>query len=86
MLDWHTKGLTGPVRQQRQCSVCWALLATGVIEPAMAIKKRDALPPPECKARLALGHCMDNLKLVVPLGEQDLINCTSGLRRGVKAS
>jgi hypothetical protein len=74
--DWHARGLTGPVRQQGQCGACWAFSAVGAIESAMAIKKYDALSPPE---RLSSDG---GLGLVVPLSEQDLIDCDMRFEKG----
>ncbi len=63
--------------------MCWALLAIDAIELAMAIKKCDALPPsPKHKARLTSGHCADNLKLVLLLSKQDLIDCDLHYKKG----
>jgi C1A family cysteine protease len=81
---WHTKGLTGPMRQQGQCGACWAFLLVGAIESAMAIKKYRMLPLSERKERLAARPCTGNLGLVVPLSKQDLINCNLQFEKGCK--
>ncbi|KAL3766742.1 hypothetical protein ACHAW5_008796 [Stephanodiscus triporus] len=78
--DWHAEGLTGPVRQQGQCGACWAFSAIGAIESAMAIKKYRALPPPEREA--LAGRSSGDLGLVVPLSEQDLIDCDLRFEKG----
>jgi len=77
--DWHGKGLMGPIRNQGKCGACWAFSAVGSIESAMAIDKFNVMTPNEQaqfleKDGLAVGLTND-LGLVVPLSEQNLIDC-----------
>ncbi|KAL3815343.1 hypothetical protein ACHAXA_002127 [Cyclostephanos tholiformis] len=83
--DWHAMGLIGPIRQQGQCGACWAFSAIGAIESAMAIKKyNNADVPPDgpvvsSSSRAGAGS---DLGLVVPLSEQELIDCDMRFEKG----
>jgi len=77
--DWHAAGFMGPVRNQGLCGACWAFSAAGAIEAAMAIEKFNGMSPDE-RTKLAAGPAGDggltsDLDLVVPLSEQDMIDC-----------
>ena len=67
-VDWAALGLLGPIRNQGLCGACWAFSAIGSIESAMAIAKFNQMTPSE---QLVGGQ----LGLVVPLSEQNLIDC-----------
>lgn len=80
--DWHEIGLMGPVRNQGICGACWAFSAIGSIESAMAIIKYNDMTPNEQAELLAARgqgeggvNVGNDLGLVVPLSEQDMIDC-----------
>lgn len=76
-VDWQEEGLLGPVRNQGICGACYAFAAIGAIESAMAIEKYAKLTPDEReKVRLS------KLGMVVPLSEQDLIDCDTKFENG----
>ncbi len=79
-VDWHAKGLLGPVRNQGICGACWAFAAIGSIESAMAIDKFNRMTPAQ-REELLLTNGSD-LGLVVPLSEQNLIDCDTRLEIG----
>jgi C1A family cysteine protease len=72
-LDWGTKGLLGPIRNQGPCGACWAFSTIGSVEAAMAIEKFKSLPSPLDPT---------NLGLVTPLSEQELIDCDTRFEHG----
>ena len=37
-LDWRTRGVINPIRDQGMCGSCWAFAATSVLEAAYAIE------------------------------------------------
>ena len=42
-MDWRTKGVTTPVKNQGGCGSCWAFSATEVFESAVAIQTGSLL-------------------------------------------
>mmetsp|Transcript_11466 Transcript_11466/g.26904 ORF Transcript_11466/g.26904 Transcript_11466/m.26904 type:complete len:334 (+) Transcript_11466:153-1154(+) len=89
-IDWHFKGLIGPVRNQGLCGACWAFSAIGSIESSMAIDKFNDMTPDEQRAlseskmsAVSGETLVDNdLGLVVPLSEQNLIDCDTLREKG----
>ena len=91
-VDWHFKGLMGPIRNQGLCGACWAFSAVGSIESSMAIDKFNDMTPDEQRAlsegRMSAadsgGATMlgNDLGLVVPLSEQNLIDCDTLREKG----
>ena len=79
-VDWHAKGLLGPIRNQGICGACWAFAAIGSIESAMAIDKFHQMTPAQ-REELLLTNGSD-LGLVVPLSEQNLIDCDTRFEKG----
>ncbi|XP_028025496.1 cathepsin O-like [Bombyx mandarina] len=43
-VDWRTKGVIGPVRDQGLCGACWAFSTVGTIESMQAIKTGTLMP------------------------------------------
>ncbi|EJK71217.1 hypothetical protein THAOC_07365 [Thalassiosira oceanica] len=89
-IDWHFKGLMGPVRNQGLCGACWAFSAIGSIESSMAIDKFNDMTPDEQRAlseskmSAVSGEALvdNDLGLVVPLSEQNLIDCDTLREKG----
>ena len=89
-IDWHLKGLLGPIRNQGLCGACWAFAAIGSIESSMAIDKFNDMTPDEQRALSeskmsdASGEKLveNDLGLVVPLSEQNLIDCDTTMEKG----
>jgi hypothetical protein len=79
--DWASMGLLGPIRNQGLCGACWAFSAVGSIESAMAIRKYNSMTPDEQSEEPDLvdvdskGSVEETLGLVIPLSEQNLIDC-----------
>merc|ERR1719232_481968 len=79
-IDWQDIGVMGPVRNQGKCGACWAFSAVGAIESAMAIDKYHSMTPAEEQGGApSLGS---DLGLVVPLSEQDMIDCDTAQEKG----
>ena len=80
-VDWTAKGLLGPIRNQGLCGACWAFSAVGSIESAMAIAKYNKMTPSQQGEEWDLadvdtnGRVTEELGLVIPLSEQNLIDC-----------
>jgi C1A family cysteine protease len=87
-VDWAALGLCGPLRNQGLCGACWAFSAIGSIESAMAIKKYNAMTPQERGEDWDLvgvdskGRITEELGLVIPLSEQNLIDCDTVNQQG----
>ena len=81
-VDWHVKGLLGPIRNQGICGACWAFAAIGSIESAMAIDKYNQMEPTEREKLLVHLKNGSDLGLVIPLSEQNLIDCDTRLEKG----
>lgn len=88
-IDWADKGLTGPIRNQGLCGACWAFSAIGSIESAMAIKKFNGMTPEERSEDWDIvdvntkgNRVTEQLGLVIPLSEQNLIDCDTVNQQG----
>jgi len=86
-IDWHGLGLMGPIRNQGKCGACWAFSAVGAIESAMAIDKYHSMTQSEQgslneKLSVQGANLGSDLGLVVPLSEQNLIDCDTLHEKG----
>ena len=79
--DWHHLGFMGPIRQQGTCGACWSFSSIGAIESAMAINKFNSLTP-EKQSELIQSNTNNNLELITPLSEQNLIDCDTLHEKG----
>ena len=79
--DWHHLGFLGPIRQQGTCGACWSFSSIGAIESAMAINKFNSLTP-EKQSELIQSNTNNNLGLITPLSEQNLIDCDTLHEKG----
>lgn len=79
--DWHHLGFMGPIRQQGTCGACWSFSSIGAIESAMAINKFNSLTP-EKQSELIQSNTNNNLGLITPLSEQNLIDCDTLHEKG----
>lgn len=57
------------------CGACWAFSVIGSIESKMAIDKFNKMTPDEQEKLIADGKLKSDLGLVIPLSEQNLIDC-----------
>ena len=80
--DWHTDGFMGPIRQQGMCGACWSFSAIGAIEVAMAIDTYNAMSPDQKQGTLMKKGAKNDLGLVIPLSEQNLIDCDTLHEKG----
>jgi len=86
-IDWHAIGLMGPIRNQGKCGACWAFSAVGAIESSMAIDKYHSMTPIQqgaLKEKLSVqgANLGSDLGLVIPLSEQNLIDCDTVNEKG----
>jgi len=79
--DWHHLGFLGPIRQQGTCGACWSFSSIGAIESAMAINKFNQMTP-EQQSELIQSNTNNNLGLITPLSEQNLIDCDTLHEKG----